>query len=441
MKKNMKIPNKLKLKNNAFTLVEIIAVITVLALLLLIIVPKVNDVMEDSRQEINKKNAESLIKLTDAYYSQYMANDDKNMVFNSDENLINHLDIDGEKPESGFVMVKPTGEISMGVVFDKVCYVKNYNTDEITIAEDIEECKYIGLVPAIKPDAELPAAICGNTLTPGSASDSMINAIVYDKDLTRNNNCAGTVDYRFHYVSDGKGHATIEPKNYITFNNERWRMLGLVNGYVKIFREVYSSDKRKWDNEHVNDWTKSSLQEYLNGEFYNDMTNEAKNMIQPATYNLGGVYGASYSDEEMWEIVMIEPDENVYNYENGLKVPEGNPTQIKDTKITLMYPSDYLYSFPGGCDEEFEMYHCMWSNTWLRFNGYQQWLMSPSISQGKATRIETQYGFWGIDPFRYENSPDLKQEYNYTPALYLKPSVEITGGEGTVSNPYTLGMN
>ena len=77
------------------------------------------------------------------------------------------------------------------------------------------------------------------------------------------------------------------PKNYVTFNNEVWRILGVfptddgtgkIENRIKIIRnESIKSDK--WNTSSSNNWKNSSLNTYLNETYYNSIKNDYKKMI------------------------------------------------------------------------------------------------------------------------------------------------------------------
>ena len=70
------------------------------------------------------------------------------------------------------------------------------------------------------------------------------------------------------------------PNNYVSFNNELWRIIGVFNikssvsgstqKRVKIIRNE-SLGTTAWDSGAVNDWSQASLQEYLNFVYYYDI--------------------------------------------------------------------------------------------------------------------------------------------------------------------------
>ena len=154
------------------------------------------------------------------------------------------------------------------------------------------------------------------------------------------------------------------PNNYVWFNNELWRIIGVfdsnshgVSGknLVKIIR-ADTLDGLAWHKSGTNDWTKASLNKLLNGAYYNaedgtssgycygyssikancDYTqkgiqNGYRSMVVNVTWYLGG-YSSSGATTEAF-----------YGYERGTTVYSGRPTSTTGY-IGLMYPSDYGYS-------------------------------------------------------------------------------------------------
>ena len=131
--------NKMKIRKG-FTLVELLAVIAILAILLLIIVPKVNDVLKDSKHSVNQSSTLSLAKTADLYYSKNLGNNDINKVFDGSTNIIDNLKVSGKKPDNGYVIVDADGNVAVGAVFSNTCYVKDFNDEEVSIADDVTKC-------------------------------------------------------------------------------------------------------------------------------------------------------------------------------------------------------------------------------------------------------------------------------------------------------------
>ena len=172
-----------------------------------------------------------------------------------------------------------------------------------------------------------------------------------------------------------------DPNNYVSFNNELWRIIGAFNSIddgtgneetrLKIIRDE-SIGQYSWDNKlegigssisdfGSNDWSDSTLQVVLNsGAYYNringecpdgmngatpcdfsttGLTEEAKSMIGNAVWNLWGA--ASYASNSNGLA------SHWYGYERGTTVFTGRTTEWTG-KIGLMYLSDYGYATSGG---------------------------------------------------------------------------------------------
>ena len=235
-----------------------------------------------------------------------------------------------------------------------------------------------------------------------------------------------------------------DPNNYVLFNNELWRIIGVFDvastyggpteKRLKIIRNE-SIDNIAWDSGNVNDWTQASLQEYLNGEYYNSIESISQSLIGDAVWNLGGT--ASYSSAS------TGLPSHFYGYERGTTVYSGRPTYWVG-KIGLMYPSDYGYATSGGTTTNREsclakeMYNWKDSsysdcnNHYLYDASSSQWTITPHSSNSRYVFNVLTPGYVKVDLARYT--------FSASPVLYLKSTVEITGGEGSQSKPYTLQM-
>ena len=219
-----------------------------------------------------------------------------------------------------------------------------------------------------------------------------------------------------------------DPNNYVWFNNELWRIIGVFKDIddgtgktetrIKIARSE-SIGNYAWDSNNVNEWSTSTLQTYLNETYLNGLTSEAQAMVGNAKWNLGG-----------WSTTSIYANQ-FYEYERGTTVYSGRSTEWTG-KIALMYPSDYLYSSNlGTCTSDANW----WDNpgcadsSWL-FDSQDEWLLTPYSSYSFRVFIVNAAG--------YLNNDYVTLSHGSRPVLYLASTVEITGGEGTSENPFTL---
>lgn len=118
-----------------FTLVELLAVIIILGLLAVLITPKVMNTINESKQKTNMASANGLLKAAEYRYQD----DDTNGIsqeiiidYETKEN-IDKLEYNGKQPEKGKVVIKKDGRIAFAVKIGDNCYLKTYNSNEITV--------------------------------------------------------------------------------------------------------------------------------------------------------------------------------------------------------------------------------------------------------------------------------------------------------------------
>ena len=261
------------------------------------------------------------------------------------------------------------------------------------------------------------------------------------------------------------------PNNYVSFNNELWRIIGVMNNIddgtgtlesrLKIIRDE-SIGNYSWDNKGEygeNDWTTSALQQVLNsGAYYNrtsgncpygqngatttcdfsttGLTSEAKSMISNAVWNLGG----SNTYDDVITSIFYESERGDIVYTGRLTTWTG--------QIGLMYPSDYGYATSGGntTDREtclsIDLYH-WWSssgdsypdcsmNDWLYDTNYH-WTLAHYSSD--SFRV---FGVYSSGRVHIGYSHDIS--FSASPTVYLISNVKIIDGEGSRDNPFQLSL-
>ena len=231
-------------------------------------------------------------------------------------------------------------------------------------------------------------------------------------------------------------------KNYVTFNNEIWRIIGVIptedtNGNVenrfKIIRDT-SIWNTKWNINGENDWTTATLNTYLNNDYYNTLTSDAKNMIGTTKYYLGGYNDVpSFTSDVMWQYER-KNEANRTGYYYGT-----NPIMQNDAnkKIAIMYASDYGYAASKECSKGLGQYaedsNCKTTNNWLD-KSQDTWLLMP-FSDYSAGAFEV-----FMSGSIYIESLFSEAQGHVYPVLSLSSNVKISGGEGTSSSPYTLSV-
>ena len=231
-------------------------------------------------------------------------------------------------------------------------------------------------------------------------------------------------------------------KNYVTFNNEIWRIIGViptedtsgnVENRIKIIRDT-SIGNMKWNINGENDWTNARLNTYLNNNYYNTLTSDAKNMIGTTKYYLGGYNDVpSFTSDVMWQYER-KNEANRTGYYYG-----SNPIMQNDVskKIAIMYASDYGYGASKECTNTLYGYkdsaNCKTTNNWLD-KSQDTWLLMP-FSDYSAGAFEV-----FMSGSIYIESLFSEAQGHVYPVLSLSSNVKISGGEGTSSSPYTLSV-
>lgn len=257
-----------------------------------------------------------------------------------------------------------------------------------------------------------------------------------------------TFDTGFRY--EGK-----DPSNYIWFNNELWRIIGVFDSsshgqsgknLVKIIKND-SIGGITWDKSGKSNWSTSSLKALLNGAYYNKQDGTAsgycygysstittncnfsatgidssyRGMIVNAKWNLGGFTPGRITTDEL------------YTYErDATSKYDTNPAS--DTGyIGLMYASDYGYATPeSDCSRttRIETYYSCKTTNWLYTNGFE-WTITPSNNSNVSFNIYTGGKL---------TTAGTGTGYAVRPVLYLDSSAYLLDGDGSMGNPYIIGM-
>ncbi len=298
---------------------------------------------------------------------------------------------------------------------------------------------------------------------------------VYHNNLSELNSEWNKTEYRY---------AGVNPDNYVKFNNELWRIIGLVNVQtttsgrveqrVKIIRTNGISGQRDfgtyaWDrggSGYSNNWTTSKLKDMLNGIYYNSGKGEcytgntgaitsqstcdfsgssatypkglddtAKNMIDSEViWNIGGnavsVATDAFYEKERGTTAYNNEYPNVWTTANDGTYHKG---------IGLMYPSDYGYAVGGSVRNtclkanllNYNTNNCF-TNNWLKASNGYQWLLPSGTHNSIVAFVVYSDGLVGYLSSYYA--------YGVWPTVYMNSSVKITGGSGTTGSPYILSL-
>ena len=215
------------------------------------------------------------------------------------------------------------------------------------------------------------------------------------------------------------------PNNYITFNEENagWRILSVeADGTIKIIRDQ-SIGNMAWDTSNSNSWARpATLNTYLNNDYYNELTEEAKEQITTGAYKIGPV---------------VITDKNLSNTVND----ESNITW--NGKIALATASEYVRTSNNSVCTSVNAYVSTSScynngstHNWLTkimnssTNKYS-WLLSPD--SGRSNLVFIVYSAGDLS-----NGSASDTAPGVAPVVYLKSDIQLSG-EGTEDNPYIIG--
>ena len=274
--------------------------------------------------------------------------------------------------------------------------------------------------------------------------NSGLYTITHPKDTTLQiGNDKDIIEYRYRGAN---------PKNYVTFNNEVWRIIGVfptddgtgnIENRIKIIREQ-SIGEYEWDDTCLFNWTRpATLNTYLNVTYLNGLISEAQSMVGDSKYYLGS-YGKTINSQGFTSTPV-----EMYSYERKITGSDyyyGTNPNSWVGKVALMYASDYGYASEN-CEEKWlcdnngsnDITTCNTTN-WMYFKKYSyfgEWIFSQNVEGVRISYdhcITNKYG----DPVKtcvIEQASALVR-----PVLYLKSNIKITGGDGTSSSPYTLGL-
>ena len=456
----------MKKNKNAFTLIELLAVIVILAVILVIAIPRILDVIDESKLDSIKSSARMIINSAEK----------KNMidkVNGSTEEITcdNSVKLSKEDYESCKITIDEEGKATINLVgkgkFDGYKCIGTNDNLNCTKTESLK----------------LPA-----------------NAVqyieyLYSNEETRTSNGLkkdNTEDENIRYYGS-------DPNNYVRFNNELWRIIGVFENNVKLVRSE-SLGNLSWDSSEssvndgwgVNQWGESThedgsyyegadLQVYLNKMYYggdttitcygginnktttcptNTLDNTAKSLIDNHTWNTGAPNDSKLYDSTpgLYDTVPFYKAER--GKETG-KICNGrdycNDTVTRKTEWTgyigLPYVTDWAYAsgenicetnmnkgyFVGASspDEAFANAVCK-NNNWMNYGSTYNdttWFMSPRAYHDSASHVWFVYGAGAAEYDIAASSSAV------VPSIYLKSNVLIESGTGTNTDPYTLKLS
>ena len=300
-------------------------------------------------------------------------------------------------------------------------------------------CSKVKITGTDTPYLTPPTAVDTLIKLTNNQNDSGLYTITHPADSTLQIGATESVtEYRYRGAS---------PKNYVTFNNEVWRIIGIfptddgtgnIENRIKLIRNE-SIGNKYWDTSNSNNWARpATINTELNTTYLNSLDSTSKSMIGNTKYYLGGkylTYNNGYADTPL----------QFYSYERKIQNTTSNEFYNGTNpnswvgKVGLMYVSDYGYA-SSNCENKRihdtnsssnDIRACNTTN-WL-FKSINEWILPQNASYSSNAFRVASSGLVG-GSFVYN------AQYAVRPVLYLTSFTQITGGEGTSSSPYTLGL-
>ena len=422
----------MKKNKNAFTLIELLAVIAILAIILVISIPKILDVIETSKKD-SFKNAAQLI----ADSAEKKKVSDKLLGKDEEITCKDVAKINDEDYASCTISFDSEGNA-------KVSITGKGKFDGLKITNGTKENAEVKEIT--KPTYGM------------KATEYITNLLEYDGEGLKIDN---TPDQNIRYYGS-------DPNNYVSFNNELWRIIGVFGDNVKLVRKD-SLGELSWDSSEssvnngwgVNEWSQSALKNYLNAMYYGGTSvtcyngkskkevtcptgtieETSKSLIDYHTWNTGAPNFNNLYNSTTKSLDTVEFYKAERGTKNGKICTSGtycNDTVTRTTEwtgyIALPYVTDWAYaSSEDDCNTKMDKsstYKCK-NNNWMQRSTIA-WYLSPNARGSDA-------GFaWYVSGDGYASYGYAAYSYAVAPSIYLKSNVLIESGNGTSSNPYIL---
>ena len=448
-------------KKNAFTLIELLAVIVILAVILVISIPRILDVIETSKKD-SFKNAAQLI----ADSAEKKKVSDKLLGKDEEITCKDVAKINDEDYASCIITFDSEGNA-------KVSITGKGKFDGLKITNGTKENAEVKEIT--KPTYGMKAV------------EYISNLYDYDGEGLKKDN---TEDQNIRYYG-------ANPNNYVRFNNELWRIIGVFGNNVKLVRSE-SLGSLSWDSSAssvnngwgINQWGESTyedgsyyegadLQVYLNKMYYggtsvicydgfdnktttcptNRLDETAKSLIDNYTWNTGAidVTDTTIVNQETFALNTVPfykaERGSVHGKSSCSSGNQCNDTIIRTTEWTgyvgLPYVTDWAYaSSESICETNMQAqdgsyaYICK-NNNWMQWDNLNVFYLSPVYNKYNEnfSYVVVLNGstYCSAYDLRGSINPDVaNSSLSVFPTIYLKSNILIESGKGTSGNPYIL---
>src|SRR5574344_1645770 len=165
-----------------FTLVELMGVILILGFISLIVYPIINNIVKEAQDKADLASAKEYIKAAEIYNSKAIA--DSKMKSHLKTNIFDYLEVSGVKASEGVVKYDNDGNLTMHLVINNKCYVKERTDENITVSNDNGTCMYCTPPDTCFDTIAVPGGLsitgykCGGTIINDNVVDGQFMDII-----------------------------------------------------------------------------------------------------------------------------------------------------------------------------------------------------------------------------------------------------------------------
>ncbi len=473
------------IEKKAFTLIELLAVIVILAVIALIATPIVLSILTKIRKSAFQDSAYGIMEAAKSYFAETILeeNDPVDQVFSFEEGATNELSYNGSKPKGGILTLSKSGEIGLAIHNNEWCAIKGKTENNVKLIKyEKDKCKIpdesdIPLI-AVKDTKDETiekgldksileyfnvlsgSATCVDTsnknveVTNTSSLDSGTHCI--ECTVTENGKTvkasktiivesSGAVLTEEKMIAEvgangsirtdnlgNKRYAGSNPNNWVCFGTENetcdeehlYRIIGIIDGKTKIIKNSFYSTSKAWDK--------------------TGGTNGLNNWDRPADLKTELNGTSFYENSDYIDEVSRSYIANGTWYTGGILSPYTLGT-FEDAErsssavgyIGLMSVTDFGYaSNDTGCERTTDLYiyynACMNNNYLVNDSSTYQWTIIPNYSLASSV--------WSVNCDGNVQGYLAASPNSVRPSLFLKLEVKITSGKGTEQEPYRLSM-
>lgn len=127
-----------KLTKKGFTVAELVAVVAVLIMILLALSPVIIETINNTKTKSDEANVQLIIKAAETYYTS-----NRNQIYDGTTNFYQKLDLSGELPETGTVLIDEKGYVAVIFEINTICYTKEFSNQKLSVEsmENISTCE------------------------------------------------------------------------------------------------------------------------------------------------------------------------------------------------------------------------------------------------------------------------------------------------------------